>query len=131
MKIRINQNERITRSDRLSKPKSATLANTVSKVSRNSFSNHIAINQRSSPKINKLNFAAKCLVSKEELAPYFTFCSKQHAPAAVAVAVITILLLTSSKRPDDIQLPIDLENTSVSGLNINQLLEIRENSFNK
>lgn len=90
------------------------------------------IGNRRSPKTNQPNFAAKHLVSNEELAPYFAADNTKYAPAAVAVAVVTVLLITKSGRdPDNFQLPIDPENAPTPELDVNQLLEMRQNILNK
>ena len=81
-------------------------------------------------KINQNVGAAECLVSKEEL----TFrCPKQESGelivTAAAVAGGLALALLGVRKLDDVQL-VDLENIP-PGVNINQLLKIRENHFNK
>ncbi|MGB7128646.1 hypothetical protein [Candidatus Rhabdochlamydia sp. T3358] len=85
-----------------------------------------------SPKI-----AAKALANKYELDMYFkprpNIDSCNHAVAVVAAvaAIITAAngAIEAAKRGKivDTLYPIDLENIEASGLDINQLLKIREN----
>ncbi|PWU16438.1 MAG: hypothetical protein C5B45_00485 [Chlamydiae bacterium] len=84
-------------------------------------------------KIDQPSFAAKQLVGKEELEPYFAGAENpQEAPAAVAIAVVTLLLITKSGRdPDNFQLPIDPKNAPTPELDINQLLEMRQTILNQ
>lgn len=90
------------------------------------------IGNRRSLKTNPPNFAAKHLIGKEELAPYFAADNTKYAPAAVALAIVTLFLITKSGRdPEDFQLPIDPENTPTPELDINQLLDMRQNILNK
>lgn len=105
---------------------------TASKVS-NFFSEEKPIEKRESSTTNQPNFAAEHLVGKDELAPYFAGAKNpQEAPAAVALAVVTVFLITKSGRdPDNFQLPIDPENAPKPGLDVTQLLEIRQNGLNK
>jgi hypothetical protein len=80
---------------------------------------------------NKPAFAAKRLVGKEDLAPYFKHQEgTQFTPAAVALAVITIFMITKSGRDSiDSQLPLDLKDIQVSGQDVDQLLHIRQASL--
>ena len=105
---------------------------TASKVS-NFFSEEKPIEKRESSTTNQPNFAAEHLVGKDELAPYFAGAKNpQEAPAAVAIAVVTLLLITKSGRdPDDFQLPIDPKNAPTPELDINQLLEMRQTILNQ
>ena len=90
------------------------------------------IGNRRSLKTNPLNFAAEHLIGKEELAPYFTADNTKYSPAAAALAIVTLFLITKSGRdPEDFQLPIDPENTPTSELDVNQLLDMRQNILNK
>ena len=135
MVCKINQKERIVSLEQQSKighTKPATLDNTVSKISKN-FLLEIdkAIGERSSSKTNQPNLAATQLVNKNQLAPYFTLHKNQLNVAQVVVLILLAIITKAGKDPADTQSPIDLENIQVSGLNINQLLEIRENSLNK
>lgn len=105
---------------------------TTSKVS-DFFSEKKPIEEREASTTNQPNFAAEHLVGKEELAPYFAGAENpQEAPAAVAIAVVTLLLITESGRdPDDFHLPIDPKNAPTEKLDINQLLEMRRNILNQ
>ncbi len=127
--------QRITNSSQLlgiANVKPAILDETTSRVSDFFLEKNPIIGNRRSPKTNQPNFAAKHLVSNEELAPYFAADNTKYAPAAVALAVVTVLLITKSGRdPDNFQLPIDPENTPTPELDINQLLEMRQNILNK
>lgn len=90
------------------------------------------IGNRRSLKTNPLNFAAEHLIGKEELAPYFAADNTKYSPAAAALAIVTLFLITKSGRdPEDFQLPIDPENTPTSELDVNQLLDMRQNILNK
>jgi hypothetical protein len=97
------------------------------------FSEKKPIEKRESSTTNQPNFAAKHLVGKDELAPYFAGAKNpQEAPAAVAIAVVTLLLITKSGRdPDNFQLPIDPKNAPTPELDINQLLEMRQTILNQ
>ena len=90
------------------------------------------IGNRRSLKTNSLSFAAKHLVGKEELVPYFASDNTKYAPAAVALAIVTLFLITKSGRDaENFQLPIDPENAPTSNLDVNQLLDMRQNILNK
>ena len=90
------------------------------------------IGNRRSLKTNPPNFAAKHLIGKKELAPYFAADNTKYAPAAVALAIVTLFLITKSGRDaENFQLPIDPENTPTPELDVNQLLHMRQNILNK
>lgn len=80
---------------------------------------------------NAPSFAAEWLVGKEDLAPYFKHREgDQYTPAAVALAVITIFIITKSGRDaTDSQFLLNLQNIQVSGLNVDQLLDIRQTAL--
>ncbi len=104
----------------------------TSKVSDFFLKKNPIIGNRRSLKTNPPNFAAKQLVNNKELHPYFAADNTKYAPAAVALAVVTLFLITKSGRdPDNFQLPIDPENTPRPELDVNQLLEMRQNILNK
>ncbi|KAG6559065.1 hypothetical protein RHABOEDO_001808 [Candidatus Rhabdochlamydia oedothoracis] len=103
-----------------------------SKISNFFLEKNPIIGNRRSLKTNQPNFAAKHLVGKEELAPYFAADNTKYAPAAVAIAIVTLFLITKSGRDaENFQLPIDPENTPTSKLDVNQLLDMRQNILNK
>ncbi|MGL5626623.1 MAG: hypothetical protein ACRDDW_03770 [Candidatus Rhabdochlamydia sp.] len=80
-------------------------------------------------KINQNVGAAECLVSKEELT---SRCPKQESGEIIVTAAAIaagLALALGVRKLDDVQL-VDLENIP-PGVNINQLLKIRENHFNK
>lgn len=106
---------------------------TTSRVSDLFSEKNPIIGNRRSIKTNQPSFAAEHLIGKEELAPYFVGANNpQEAPAAVAIAVVTLLLITKSGRdPDNFHLPIDPGNAPTEKLNINQLLEMRQNILNQ
>ncbi|QZA58229.1 hypothetical protein [Candidatus Rhabdochlamydia porcellionis] len=112
--------------------KPVALDKTTSRVSDFFSEKNSIIGNRSSLKTNQPNFAAKHLIGTEELAPYFAGANRpQDNAAAAAVAVVTVLLITKSGRdPDDFQLPIDPENAPTEKLDIDQLLEMRQNILN-
>lgn len=80
---------------------------------------------------NKPSFAAGKLVGKEDLAPYFKCGEKdQYNAFLAAVAFITVWMITKSGRDDaNSQFLLDLQNTQVLGLNVEQLLDIRQTAL--
>lgn len=80
---------------------------------------------------SKLSFAAGWLVGKEDLAPYFKCSEKDQSNAFLAaVAFITVWMITKSgKDTTNSQFLLDLRKTHVLGLNVEQLLEIRQTAL--
>lgn len=87
---------------------------------------------------NKLEIAAKKLSSEHDLDMYYkprsnvNFCN--HAVAVVAataaiVAAASSVIAASSRGRTLDTTPIELQHTQVSGLNVNQLMEIRNGSL--
>jgi len=128
--------QRITNSSqslRTANAEPVVLNETTSRVSDLFSEKNPIIGNRRSIKTNQPRFAAEHLIGKEELAPYFAGAKNpQEAPAAVAIAIVTLLLITKSGRdPDNFQLPIDPKNAPTAELDINRLLEMRQNILNQ